>query len=190
MPRAGLDRTTVIGAAVDLVNESGTDSLSLAGLASRLGVRPPSLYNHVAGLEDLKAEIALRGIGELGGRMGAAAVGLTHDDAIGAIAHAYRTFAQECPGLYLAAISWTLADDPEHRRQAARVVGIVTRVLASYGVEGEEAMHAARALRSALHGFVSLEAVGGFASLPDRAASFGWVLRTITQALETKAQRT
>jgi hypothetical protein len=42
----------------------------------------------------------------------------------------------------------------------------VLDVLAGYGLTGADAVHAARALRSALHGFVSLEAAGGF-GLPE-----------------------
>src|SRR6266568_2442851 len=52
--RAGLDRSTVVEAAARLVDEEGIEQLTLARLAERLGVRTPSLYNHVAGLPGLK----------------------------------------------------------------------------------------------------------------------------------------
>ena len=35
-------------------------------------------------------------------------------------------------------------------------------VLASYGLSGEEAVHAARGLRSVAHSFATLEVAGGF----------------------------
>jgi len=35
-------------------------------------------------------------------------------------------------------------------------------VLAGYGLTGDDAIDATRAMRSALHGFVSLEQAGGF----------------------------
>lgn len=183
MPRAGLDRGAVIEAAIERINEDGLEALTLAGLASKLGVRPPSLYNHVGGLDDLRAAVALRGIAELGDRMGTAAIGLRGDDALTAIANSYRDFARSSPALYLAAISWTVPDDPEHKRLAARAVGTVTRVLGSYGLEGDAALHATRALRSALHGFVSLEALGGFALVLDRDASFERLLEIVADGL-------
>jgi hypothetical protein len=34
--------------------------------------------------------------------------------------------------------------------------------MASYGLQGAEAIHAIRGLRSVVHGFVSLEQAGGF----------------------------
>ena len=46
------------------------------------------------------------------------------------------------------------------------VVEIVFAVLRGYGLAGEDLVHATRILRSTLHGFVALEAAGGF-GLPD-----------------------
>src|SRR2546430_5946247 len=57
--RAGLDQASVVEAAVKLVDEEGIEQLTLGRLAERLGVRTPSLYNHVAGLPGLKHELML-----------------------------------------------------------------------------------------------------------------------------------
>ena len=72
-PRAGLSREAVVQAAAALADEEGLEEVTLAELASRLGVRTPSLYNHVAGLEGLRRELALLGTRELGRRLGRAA---------------------------------------------------------------------------------------------------------------------
>src|SRR5919108_4531499 len=56
--RVGLDQATVVEAAARLVDEEGIDQLTLGRLAERLGVRTPSLYNHVAGLPGLKRDLA------------------------------------------------------------------------------------------------------------------------------------
>jgi hypothetical protein len=45
---------------------------------------------------------------------------------------------------------------------AARLVDLVVAVLRGYELDGDDAVHATRVLRAALHGFVSLEAEGGF----------------------------
>ena len=49
----GLSRERVATAAADLVDESGFDRLTLRGLAQRLGVSAPSLYEHVSSKDDL-----------------------------------------------------------------------------------------------------------------------------------------
>jgi hypothetical protein len=43
------------------------------------------------------------------------------------------------------------------------VVALIFSVLHGYRLEGAAAVHATRVLRAALHGFVALEAAGGFA---------------------------
>ena len=61
-----LNRELVVTAAARLTNEAGSfSSLTLAGLAAALDVRTPSLYNHIASLEDLQAALALHGLRQL-----------------------------------------------------------------------------------------------------------------------------
>jgi hypothetical protein len=45
---------------------------------------------------------------------------------------------------------------------ARRLVDVVLAVLRGYGLEGDDAIHAARIVRAALHGFVELEISEGF----------------------------
>jgi hypothetical protein len=63
-------------------------------------------------------------------------------------------------------------------------------VLASYGLRGEEALHATRGFRSVVHGFATLEAAGGFGIPPDLDESFDRLLRTSSQGCKAgKASR-
>jgi AcrR family transcriptional regulator len=52
-PRARLNRERVLRAAVELADGSGIESVTMRGLARRLGVEPMALYNHVANKEAL-----------------------------------------------------------------------------------------------------------------------------------------
>jgi AcrR family transcriptional regulator len=54
MPRVGLDSAAVVSAAAELIERRGFEALTLSALASELGVKPPSLYAHVGGLDDLR----------------------------------------------------------------------------------------------------------------------------------------
>ena len=74
--RKGLTRQTVVDAAGDVVDMEGPTALTLSRVARELGVKPPSLYNHIAGLEQLQRDVALRAIDDLGHRLGAAAMGV------------------------------------------------------------------------------------------------------------------
>jgi AcrR family transcriptional regulator len=190
-PRVGLSREAVVEAAASLADEEGLEAVTLAELANRLGVRTPSLYNHVAGLAGLRRELALLGIRELGRRLGRAAVGKATDEATFAMADAYRNFVRERPGLYTATIrSYRLSypDDPELEAADRETVDTVLAVLASYGLRGEEALHAARGFRSVVHGFATLEVAGGFGIPLDLDESFSRLLRTFVSGLRDQGE--
>ena len=160
MPRAGLDAEAVVAAAAVLADARGLHQLTLARLAGALGIRTPSLYAHVDGLGDLRARLGARGAWELAAALQLAAAGRSGGDALRAIALAYREYADAHPGTYAA---MQIAPDTEEFEAAgAAVVGPIVAVLRGYALEGEPAIHAVRAIRSALHGFVSLEREGGF----------------------------
>jgi AcrR family transcriptional regulator len=160
--RAGLSPAAVVGAAATLADAEGLEALTLAAIAEAVGVRTPSLYNHVSGLGDVRRRLALLGMQELADVLRTAAIGRAGDDAVIATARAYRDYAHRHPGRYAAAQRAPDAADDELAGAARSAVEVMLAILRGYGLEGDEAIHGARALRSALHGFVSLEVAGGF----------------------------
>jgi AcrR family transcriptional regulator len=173
MPRRGLDKAAVVEAAAALADDTGLDGLTLAGVAERLGVRSPSLFNHIpGGLAGLRRELALLGLRELTARMGRAAIGKAGDDAVRALADAYRAYGRARPGLYAATLRSTLGMDEEARRAGQELVELALAALAAYQLSHDEALHAVRGLRAIVHGFVALEAAGGFGLPLDLDESF------------------
>jgi len=152
----------VVGAAAELADEVGFDRLTLAALAGRLGVRLPSLYKHIDSLEGLRRDVAVLAVSELGAAMGTAAVGGAGSDALRSVAAAYRDFGRAHPGRHAATVRAPEPGDADHTAAAEGVLRIVFAVLAGYGLSGEDAVDAARALRASMHGFVTLENGGGF----------------------------
>ncbi|MGO9819904.1 MAG: TetR-like C-terminal domain-containing protein [Solirubrobacteraceae bacterium] len=163
MPRAGLDSEAVVEAAAELADASGFEAVTLAALADRLGIRAPSLYAHVASLADLRRRLRARAASELAAAVAAAAAGRAQGEALRAIANTYRDYAQSHPGLYAAL--QRAPEDPaaEDADAARRLLDVIVAVIAGYGLEGDDAIHGVRIVRAALHGFVSLEQLGGFA---------------------------
>ncbi|MBC3844328.1 TetR family transcriptional regulator [Streptacidiphilus sp. 4-A2] len=51
--KALLSRAIIARAALDIVDESGAEGLTMRALAERLGVKAASLYNHMAGKDEL-----------------------------------------------------------------------------------------------------------------------------------------
>jgi AcrR family transcriptional regulator len=163
MPRAGLDPATVVDAAARLADQDGLDRLTLARLAAELGIRAPSLYAHVSGLDDLRRRVRAVGARELAGLLADAAAGRAGRDALHAVAIAYRDFARRRPGVYDAMQRAPEPGDEVEDVEATRLLGLLAAVLRGYGLEGDDATHGIRLMRSSLHGFVALEAGGGFA---------------------------
>lgn len=189
-PRAGLDKGIVVQAAAELVNAEGLEALSISRLAAELGVQAPSLYNHVGGLEDLRRELALYGHSLLAERLTEAAIGRSGAEALLAVADAYRGFIKDCPGVYVAGLrSYGTLENPDEILSTAegRVTRIAMAVIASFGLEGEDGLHAVRGLRSMVHGFATLEVSGGFGLPLDLDESFHRLVRLLIVGIQQGA---
>lgn len=155
----GLTPERVVAAAGDLADAG---RLSLATLAEQLGVRVPSLYKHVGGLDDLHRRLALAGLADLTAALRETTVGRSGRDALRAFAATYRAYARAHPGRYAAIQRAPDPADTELAAAAERLMVLVVAVLRAYGLDPDATVHATRAVRGALHGFVTLEAAGGF----------------------------
>lgn len=165
MARAGLtaERVTIAGA--DLADEVGLDRVTMSEVARRLGVKDASLYTHVRNVEDLRGRIALLAADEKTVRIAEATAGRAGKDALVAFANAWREYAHEHPGRYMATQT-PIQIDPELAAKAPgprRAVELTYSMLRAYGLAEPDLTDAVRVLRSTFHGFVALEAAGGFA---------------------------
>ncbi|MEV0200406.1 WHG domain-containing protein [Nonomuraea sp. NPDC050691] len=175
MARAGLtaDRVTLAGA--QLADEVGLDHVTMSAVARRLGVKDASLYVHVRNLEDLRGRIALLAADEKTIRIAEATAGRAGRDALVAYANAYREYAHDHPGRYTAT-QIPIPIDPELLAQAAgprRAIELTYSMLRAYRLDEPDLTDAVRMMRSMLHGFINLEAAGGFAHA--RPVEDSWV---------------
>jgi AcrR family transcriptional regulator len=183
--RAGLTEILVIEEAERLADEVGLQQMTLAALAARLGVRQPSLYKHIEGMDGLLRSISVRAKNELAYVLARAAVGRERAEALTSISHAYRAWALEHPGRYAAAQSAPAPGDTEDQAASLAVVQVATDILAGYKLGDDDAIDATRALRSALHGFITLESGGGFGLPVDIDRSFERLVNGIARAFSS-----
>jgi len=188
MPRAGLDSQKVMQTAAALADEHGLEKLTLAMLAKKLGIRVPSLYNHVNGLPDLRRKLTIHGLNRLRDALTRAAAGRSGDDAMRAMAEAYLAFARRHPGLYEATQRQIDRQDAEAAQAAAEVIEPVLLVLESYGLKGDAAVHTVRGFRSLLHGFASIERQGGFGMALDLDESFRQLVDIFLKGIQSLRQ--
>ncbi|CNG58089.1 TetR family transcriptional regulator [Mycobacterium tuberculosis] len=177
MARAGLDAAAVVAAGAALADEVGPAKLTMGLLAERVGVRTPSLYKHVNGLEDLNRRIAVLALNEAADAVGGAVQGYAGRDALAAAARAFRTFVVTHPGRYAATIG-VEPSGPDDPLAAAgqRLLSAFTAVLRGYEVPESDVDHALRTLRSLCHGFATLQAANAFQWSTDIDDSFEWLI--------------
>ena len=170
---AKLSRDAIVNAALTFLDRDGWDALTINALATQLGTKGPSLYNHVDSLEDLRRTVRMRVVGDIIDMLNTVGQGRTRDDAVMAMASAYRSYAHHHPGRYSAFTRMPLGgDDPEFTEATRAAAGPVIAVLASYGLDGEDAFHAALEFWSAMHGFVLLEMTGVMNGIADTDTVF------------------
>jgi AcrR family transcriptional regulator len=183
-----LDTTTVVQAAVELIEAEGLEALSLGRLARQLGVQTPSLYNHIDGLPGLYRELALLSTHKLGEVVGNAAIGRSGSAALLAMAEAYRAYVKGHYGLYMTGIRSSGQQTPidiDLQASQERVVHIALAVVGSFGLQDKEALHAVRGLRSIVHGFATLEVAGGFGLPLDCDESFHRLIELFAHSLQS-----
>ncbi|MEO3760914.1 WHG domain-containing protein [Mycobacterium sp. B14F4] len=175
---ARLSRDSIVNAALTFLDREGWDALTINALATQLGTKGPSLYNHVDSLDDLRRTVRMRVVGDIIDMLNTVGQGRTRDDAVMVMASAYRSYAHHHPGRYSAFTRMPLGgDDPEFTEATRAAAAPVISVLASYGLEGENAFYAALEFWSAMHGFVLLEMTGVMNGIDTDAVFTDMVLR-------------
>jgi AcrR family transcriptional regulator len=178
---ARLSRDSIVNAALTFLDREGWDALTINALANQLGTKGPSLYNHVQSLDDLRRTVRMRVVGDIIDMLKTVGQGRTRDDAVTAMASAYRSYAHHHPGRYSAFTRMPLGgDDPEFTDATRAAAAPVISVLASYGLDGEEAFYAALEFWSAMHGFVLLEMTGAMNGIDTDAVFTDMVVRLAT----------
>jgi len=157
-----LSRDVIVNAALTFLDREGWDALTINALATQLGTKGPSLYNHVDSLEDLRRTVRIRVIDDIIGMLNRVGEGRARDDAVLVMASAYRSYAHHHPGRYSAFTRMPLGggDDPEYTAATRAAAAPVIAVLSSYGLDLEQAFYASLEFWSAMHGFVLLEMTG------------------------------
>ena len=95
------DREEVLLAAEGIVDRDGWMQLTMTALANELGVKVPSLYNHVPNLEALRGELQNRALRDIGVRAQPQGHGPRRSNRpCGPWPTTFRRFAKEHPGRY------------------------------------------------------------------------------------------
>jgi AcrR family transcriptional regulator len=194
--------------------EAGPGGLSISAIGKQLGVSGPALYRYFASRDDLLTELVIDAYHDLANALAAATSHLPDDDPrnrFEALARAYRRWARAEPHRYRLLFGPPLPGYEAHARRlvaaswaamnllldvlrgfvagAAEPSGPLAAELTAWAHHHDSRIDAATALRavlvwSQLHGIVSLEIAGNFASMSiDADQLFEIQLTVITATL-------
>lgn len=184
MAKKGLTKKIIIDTALMQIEENGLPAFSLRTLAAALEIQVSSLYNHIKGQNELLTEIGLRAVDMLAELEESAIQNKKKDEALVALADAYRFFAKEHTQLYRIIMGVHNLDIPILESAAQKIAKPILRVISDYGVEEDMQIHYQRMLRSVMHGFFVHESSGGFSvSSIDKDVSYRLSIECIAAQL-------
>lgn len=179
-----LTRQDVIQAAIRCIDAEGEQALGVNRVARELGIKPPSLYNHVDGNEDLRKAVAVEGwrlVLEL-------LEVLQESEEVGgllkSIMQTYHQFATERPAL--SAVLATTPIDPFDEEFFDIEVALIVenmRALQRFNLSDRERVAAAHYIRATNQGYIALE----HTKIVDRqlcAGVYEWMLNRIVDSLK------
>ena len=186
--RKGPSLTTkkVVHAAIEVLAAEGADALGITRVAAELGIKPASMYNHVASGDALARAVLVEGNSMVLEVLKDAVRGVVDPHAqLSAIARALRVWALEHRGLYTHMSRVKPDNDaPEFARIAQELLDLFMRPLGQLGVAPDAQVHAIRGLRAATHGFITLETQAQFQMRDDVDESFTLLIDTLIRGLQ------
>jgi AcrR family transcriptional regulator len=160
------------------------DKPGINNVARELGIQPPSLYKHVEDAADLDQSVAIECFGRLAEWLLATPLRGTPRQRLRQLMASDRAFARANHGLH-EHMSRVALDPttPDVVALTERIFAIFAGPLDGVGLPKRDRVHAVRAMRAAVQGFVALELAGQFRMDVDAEESFERLCRWLIGGL-------
>ncbi|MDO5575296.1 MAG: TetR/AcrR family transcriptional regulator [bacterium] len=171
-------KKAVIETASALIDQKGLNQISLKDVAEALGIRTPSLYNHINSLDEMLQEVAHAGMAEMNDLMTKSSIGKISDEAIKAVSAAYLKYMIEHPGIY-ETIQWASWHQTEETTALLnQFEALLMALIRSCGYDEAADASILRLLTGLLHGYTTIQLRYAFDE-PER------VTKELTDAVDT-----
>lgn len=173
----------LVAIATGLVEETGPDALTLGALASKAGIRPPSLYKHFADRAAVLKAVEIALLHQLEAHLRQETRGDTPKARLTAMARAYRSWGKLKPNRYRVIYSGNAFID-EDIRAACRFAALpLFEEFRTAGVPEDRILSVSRTIVPFLHGFVLMEIGSAFNLGGDVDEAFDTGLETILREI-------
>lgn len=182
--RVRIDGAELAAAAESLVDESGWEALTMTALAAAVGVKTPSLYHHVSGLDAVRAAVQVRAMAQLADELRAAAMGRTGTPGFRALADVHRSYAARYPNRY-EALTRPPVDRAAYLVAGTGAAEAIAAMVGPLDLTGR-GLWVELAAFAAIHGFIVLERSGFFGAEVDADHVFALVVEGAIASLHVE----
>lgn len=188
MARTGLDQKKIVERAAQLANEEGLENITLKRIAEEFGIQPPSLYNHVKSLDDLRKQLMLYGWKQLEEKLLLCVVGVSGYDALRAMCYGFYEYAVQNPGVFGAMLWYNKFQDEEMHNATKRLFEVLFKVMRPLRLSDETINHLIRTFRGFLEGYALLVNNGAFGNPIFVRESFDLSIEVLLNGIKTLEQ--
>lgn len=189
MAKMGLDKAAVIERAALLANENGLESVTIKELADSLNIRSPSLYNHIASLEELRKELMLFGWKQAEERLINSARDMEGYEAIRQMCREFYAYATENKGVFSAMLWYNKYTDESSMSATSGLFSMIYENMEKIGISRERAEHLIRTMRGLLEGYSLLVNNGAFGHPANIDESFEISLDVLMEGIKATEEK-
>ena len=180
------DRTSlpdIVAAGRHILEADGLGAVTMAAVAARVGVRPPSLYKRVRDRDDLIRLVAESAVAEMGVELAAAEQGTGDPRArLGDLIGALRTYARTHPAVYRLVFT-PVTEGVELPRDLLEANSAPLFAVVAELAGPDHALEAARTVTAWATGFVAMELNGAFRLGGELDAAFEYGIDRLAGAI-------
>lgn len=185
MPKNNISEVLIIETSAHIANEIGLDNLSLKIIAEELNIKPPSLYNHISGLDNIKEKLMIYGWKQIENKMIDSAVGVAGYEALKNMCYAFYDYATNNKGVFAAMLWYNKYETQENNNSTARLFELLFKVMRALDISEDNINHSIRTLRGFLEGFSLLVNNNAFGNPISIKESFDLSLEIIMNGIKS-----
>lgn len=185
MPKNNISEELIIETSAHIANEIGLDNLSLKIIAEELNIKPPSLYNHIFGLDNIKEKLMIYGWKQIENKMIDSAVGVAGYEALKNMCYAFYDYATNNKGVFAAMLWYNKYETQENNNSTVRLFELLFKVMKALDISEDNINHSIRTLRGFLEGFSLLVNNNAFGNPISIKESFDLSLEIIMNGIKS-----
>lgn len=184
MPRTGLSKEEIIEKAAALANEKGLSYLTVTTLSEYLGIKKPSLYNHVKTIDDVHYKLMIYGWKKVSEEIVTGIDSGDPNENLKIFGRAFYRFAIENPGVFEAMLWYNKYSDDSLLEATEGLYSFFFEQTDGLDIDRKVANHLLRTYRAFIEGFIMLQIHNSFGNPISVDESFEISINVLISGLE------